>query len=213
MSEPAVRRREVLELLRAAAGPVSIGAVAERLGIHPNTARFHLETLARSGHADRVHGTPDGPGRPPLLFTARREMDRGGPRNYRVLAELLADDLARADDPIAAAQDAGRRWGSRVADDVRVADGTEPAIVWLHDMLDDLGFAPDPPRVAGRDGEIGLRHCPFLDLVDTHGGMICALHEGLLESAMDGLTAPVAVDGLTPFATPDRCLVTLRLEG
>ncbi|WP_033342665.1 helix-turn-helix transcriptional regulator [Catenuloplanes japonicus] len=210
MSEPAARRREVLELLRAESGPVSIGVVAERLGIHPNTARFHLETLARGGHADRVHGTPDGPGRPPLLFAARHEMDRGGPRNYRVLAELLADDLAGADDPIEAAQNAGRRWGARIAGDVHVADGTEPAIVWLHDMLDDLGFAPEEPSVAGRDGEIGLRHCPFLELVDTHGGMICALHEGLMESAMDGL--PATISGLTPFAQPDRCLVTLRIR-
>ncbi|WP_372489458.1 helix-turn-helix domain-containing protein [Candidatus Mycolicibacterium alkanivorans] len=38
----ASRRHDVLAVLRSAATPLSITEIAERLTIHPNTARFHL---------------------------------------------------------------------------------------------------------------------------------------------------------------------------
>ena len=48
------RRSDVLRVLRVASAPMSIVQVADRLGVHPNTVRFHLETLARQGRVEHV---------------------------------------------------------------------------------------------------------------------------------------------------------------
>src|SRR4051812_19146709 len=108
------RRPDVMSVLRAGVAPMSITAIAEQLGVHPNTVRFHLETLVASGQAERVDLPPAGPGRPPLLFRALRRMNPGGPRNYRLLAEILTSELAAGPEPAARAMDAGVRWGRAV---------------------------------------------------------------------------------------------------
>ena len=44
----------MLRVLRVASAPMSIVQVADRLGVHPNTVRFHLVTLARQGRVEHV---------------------------------------------------------------------------------------------------------------------------------------------------------------
>jgi predicted ArsR family transcriptional regulator len=62
---------------------------AERLGVHPNTVRFHLDGLIATGRVEQVTSDATGPGRPAHLYPARREMDRNGPTSYRLLAPTL----------------------------------------------------------------------------------------------------------------------------
>src|ERR1700761_4781128 len=109
-AESAGRRREVLRVLRASSDAMSIAAIAELLGVHPNTVRFHLESLVSDGQVEHVESGRRGPGRPPLMFRAVRQMDRGGTRHYRVLAEILCTALANERDPGVTARDAGRLW-------------------------------------------------------------------------------------------------------
>src|SRR5699024_82338 len=42
------RRQEVLQVLQRAHEPLTTAQIAERLGVHKNTVRFHLESLAES---------------------------------------------------------------------------------------------------------------------------------------------------------------------
>ena len=93
--EPSGRRRDVLRVLRAAPGPMSIVAIAKVLDVHPNTVRFHLDTLVSDGRVEHVEPDRKRPGRPPLMFRAIRQMDRGGPRHYRLLAEILDGESCR----------------------------------------------------------------------------------------------------------------------
>ena len=86
IGESAGRRREVLRLLRASSGPLSILAIADELGVHPNTVRFHLDSLVGDGQVEQAAPGRKGPGRPPLMFQAVRQMDRGGTRHYWLLA-------------------------------------------------------------------------------------------------------------------------------
>jgi len=65
------RRQGVLAVLRGAAGPLSINAVADELGIHPNTVRFHLEALLSTGQVEYVETDRVKPGRPALMFVAQ----------------------------------------------------------------------------------------------------------------------------------------------
>ena len=44
-------------------------------------------------------------------------------------------------------------------------------------MLDELGFAPER-RAANGNQQIGLRHCPFLELAETRTAVVCPIHSG-----------------------------------
>lgn len=63
-TEAATRRSELLALLRSLPEPASITDLAARIGVHPNTVRFHLETLTETGQVERVSVARQGPGRP-----------------------------------------------------------------------------------------------------------------------------------------------------
>lgn len=195
--------------MREAGAAMSIVEIAERLDVHPNTVRFHLDTLVTGGQVARVEVPPSGPGRPPQLFRAHSGMDPAGPRNYQFLAAVLAENLAAGPDPIERATAAGEAWGRRMAEERALpAHPSRPrALTALVDLLDDVGFAPEqaPP---GRRREIGLRHCPFLDLVDSRE-VVCAIHLGVMRGAMEAVDAPVTVTRLQPFEQPDRCLAHL----
>ncbi|MGA7049880.1 MAG: helix-turn-helix domain-containing protein, partial [Mycobacterium sp.] len=137
------RRREVLRVLRASSDPMSIIAIADVLVVHPNTVRFHLDNLAGDGLVELVKPGHKGPGRPPLMFRAVRQMDRGGARHYQLFAEILTTALATDRHPGAKALAAGRAWGHSLArlelelespPDVASAD---EAIDRLTDVLDD----------------------------------------------------------------------------
>jgi predicted ArsR family transcriptional regulator len=210
--QPLGRRRDILRVLRAANTPMSIVAIAETLEVHPNTVRFHLDTLVSTGRVEQVAPDRKGPGRPALMFRAARRMDRGGPRRYRVLAEILTIDLAADRDSGARALAAGRAWGRQLEPPHPTAArtiGNEESIELLIDLLDDLGFAPE------RRGEehVGLRHCPFLELAETRKAVICPIHLGLMQGALETWQAPVTVDRLDAFAEPDLCLAHLNRQG
>lgn len=206
--ESAGRRRAVLRLLRAAPEPMSIAGIAGVLGVHPNTVRFHLDGLVADGQVEHVELDRKGPGRPPLMFRAVRQMDRGGTRHYRLLAEILATAFAGERDPGPKALAAGRAWGQKMDAELPADAGAEGAIAHLIDLLDDLGFAPER-RVVDGEQQVGLRHCPFLELAEGASSVVCPVHLGLMQGAMETWGAPVSVDRLEPFVEPDLCLAHL----
>jgi predicted ArsR family transcriptional regulator len=206
-AEAPSRREQVLTTLRAARDPLSINAIAERLGVHPNTVRFHLDGLVEAGRVEQLSGDVIGPGRPANVYRARREMDRNGPSNYRLLARIMTSRLAETERrPTAAATDLGRTWGpSLIGEESQAAATRTAALTRLTNLLDDLGFKPERGD-ASRARQIRLRHCPFLDLVDDHADIVCALHLGLMQGALTALDAPVTVDQLDRFVEPDLCV-------
>ncbi len=212
--EPAGRRREVLRVLKAAPAPMSIAAIADVLDVHPNTVRFHLSTLVSDGRVEHVEPNHKRPGRPPLLFQAVRQMDRSGPRRYRLLAEILITSLAADQDPGAKALAAGRAWGRRLQSPALRANkaGAAEAIDHLVDVLDELGFAPQH-RESDPQNQISLRHCPFLEIAETRTSVVCPIHLGLMQGALEKWEAPVAVDRLDAFVEPDLCVAHLTLNG
>jgi predicted ArsR family transcriptional regulator len=201
------RREQVLATLRAARDPLSINAIAERLGVHANTVRFHLDGLVAAGRVDQLSGDVGGPGRPANVYRARREMDRNGPSNYRLLARIMTSRLAATERrPAAAARDLGRTWGpSLIGEESPAAATRAAALTRLTNLLDDLGFEPERGNTS-RAKQVRLRHCPFLDLVDDHADIVCALHLGLMQGALSALDAPVTVDQLDRFVEPDLCV-------
>lgn len=205
------RRELILARLRAASVPLSIAAIADELGVHPNTVRFHLAALVAAGRVVRVRDDIRGPGRPPIVYRASRSMDRSGPSNYRLLATILTSHFAVSTrNSVATATELGRTWGAslvRAREDGRAASKTE-SLHRIVTVLAELGFEPES-RVGSRTKQIRLRHCPFLDLVDEHADVICSLHLGLMRGALEASNAPVTVGRLDSFVEPDLCVAHL----
>lgn len=215
IGESTGRRREVLRILRASLDPMSIVAMADMLGVHPNTVRFHLESLVRDGQVEQVDPDRKGPGRPPLMFRAVRQMDRGGARHYRLLAEILTAAFAAERDAPARALAAGRAWGRKMPSVLpplpEDATTAEEVIDHLVDALDDLGFAPER-RTTTSGQQVGLRHCPFLELAENRTSVVCPVHLGFMQGAMESWGSPVSVDRLEAFVEPDLCLAHLTVQ-
>jgi predicted ArsR family transcriptional regulator len=195
----------VLAAVRGAASAKTIAEIAEQLGVHPNTARYHLDTLVTDGRVERVEPDHKGPGRPALMFRAVRRMDPGGPRHYRLLAEILTLSLAGDRNASAKALKAGRAWASRITRPTRKAPGNHESINRLVGLLDDLGFAPQRRESPGQE-QVGLRHCPFLELAEDQSAVVCPIHLGLMQGALEAWQAPVTVDRLEAFVEPGLCL-------
>ncbi|MEU5080941.1 MULTISPECIES: helix-turn-helix transcriptional regulator [Streptomyces] len=210
------RRRALLDVLRAAPAPLGVAEAAERMGLHPNTVRFHLDALVADGLVERRTEDPSGPGRPRTVYTARPGMDRGGPRDYRLLARMLLSRWTVADPAGARAEarETGRTWGRYLADPPAPDETPTPerSTARLLALLDGLGFAPRAEGAGepGRPPErIRLRHCPFLELAEEQGGLVCSLHLGLIQGALARMEAPLTATALEPFAEPDSCVAHL----
>lgn len=201
------RRVDVLSTLKASTTPMTIAQIAAELAVHTNTVRFHLEHLESRGQVERVQPHHRGPGRPPQLYRAVRRMDPNGPTHYRVLAEILVNGLADDDNSAAKAREMGRAWGRTMPR--RAAGFPDSAIDALAEALDDIGFAPEPPE----DDQLRLRHCPFLELAETRASVVCPIHLGLMQGALESWQAPVTVERLDAFVEPDLCVARLGPKG
>jgi predicted ArsR family transcriptional regulator len=206
---------------------MSIIAIADELVVHPNTARFHLESLGSDGLVELVEPDRKGPGRPPLMFRAVRQMDRGGTRHYQLLAEILTMHLSANRRPGDKALAAGRAWGrslasleSELESPPAIADADE-AVDRLIDVLDELGFAPERGESNGEQSngeqgaerQIGLRHCSFLELAERGSNVVCPVHLGLVQGALEAWEAPVSAERLDAFVEPDLCLLHVKPTG
>lgn len=200
-------RTRVLAVVQTAARPIGVGEVADRVGLHPNTARFHLDALVEAGIVDRATEEREQPGRPRTLYAARRDAARVSRRSYRLLAEILASFVAaEVPHPASAAVQAGRAWGRYLAD--RPAPfqrvDADAATEQLTDVLDEIGFAPE---VATRDGrrQLLLHHCPFRETAEEHRDVVCGIHLGLMQGLLEAADAPIEAEHLVPFVEPELC--------
>jgi predicted ArsR family transcriptional regulator len=215
MVSPPLRRRvlagltrsRLLAVLRQADGPVGVRELAETVGLHPNSVREQLDQLVDVGLASRSIAPPAGRGRLALQYVAAPEDGDSDPNAYRELARVLADQLALQPDPVAAATDAGQRWGRTMAAGVAPTPTATDAVDRLVTLLDAPGFAPK--RLIAAGDSIRLRHCPFGPLVQEHQAVVCDVHLGLMRGALRQLGAPLDAVRLEPFVAPDLCVAHL----
>lgn len=210
-------RNRLLEVLRDEAD-LDAATLAERLGLHVNTVRAHLNLLEDAGLVDAAAEDRDRPGRPRRLYRARADEppsapgDEGG--GYRFLAAILASYLnASGDDGSAAAEQAGRAWGGFVIDEPAPFSRLDPeeGMNRLVAMLEEVGFAPELVREDDASPRLLLRRCPFLEVAREHPEVVCAVHLGLMRGALDELGVDVQAQELIPWAQPDGCVAHLHL--
>lgn len=208
------RRAGVLDMLRAADGALGVREIAQRTGLHPNTARFHLKALAEAGLAVRETEDRQAPGRPRIGYRAAAGVPSGR-RRYRLLAEMLTSLIAGTmPAPGRAAEEAGREWGAYLAEPPPPYHRLTAAEAFarLTAIMEELGFAPRAEAGAdGRHYRLCLHQCPFREVAEHHRDVICALHLGLMRGALAPMRAPVTADRLDPFAEPGLCIARLTV--
>jgi predicted ArsR family transcriptional regulator len=207
-------RARVLDLLRFAGRPLGVQEIAEQTGLHPNTARFHLDALVDASLATREAQPRPSPGRRSMVYQATDGDGPAGRRRYRLLAEMLTSMIAGVlPQPGAAAAEAGREWGRYLTEQpppYQRPDAAQ-AIEKLTAALEEIGFAPEAVAEGG-DYQIRLHQCPFREVAERHQDVVCALHLGLLQGALTQMRAPVTADRLQPFAQPSVCIAELTTE-
>jgi len=187
---------------------MTVTDIADRVGLHPNTIRFHLTSLINQGLIAQHSEEREMRGRPHILYSVIPSKIYAGRRNYRLLAQVLitfvADGAHLKRRNLVAA---GEVWGRRLAAQRPSAEGVLPTQRVL-DTLDELGFAPEMTMYSSRP-KISMNHCPFLEAAEQNRTTVCAVHLGLMQGMLQGYQAPWSVTRLDPFVRPSLCLAAL----
>lgn len=202
------RARILAELVDGA--PLDARELGRRVGLHVNTVRVHLATLADAGMVASESVPPQGRGRPRVVYRATAEEPEEG-RRYRLLAEILTAFVARSGPGAAKRlEEFGEAWGHYMVDSpppfATLAD--DEALARLIDLLASVGFEPALEE-KGRQQRILMHPCPFLELARRHQEVVCPIHLGLIRGALGELGAKTTVTKLEPFVQPDLCIAYL----
>jgi predicted ArsR family transcriptional regulator len=174
--------------------------------------REHLEALVRSGHVTRSAAEPDGRGRPAWLYEVTGAPEDGGQHaEYAGLAAALAETLQRTSDrPVELAVEAGERWGHELA--ARRGAQPQPTAALARrrvgELGDDLGFGTESGSRATR---VTLTRCPLLEAAHRFPDVVCTVHRGMVQAALEANGAGATSPELVPFSAPGEC--QLRLGG
>jgi predicted ArsR family transcriptional regulator len=75
-------------------------------------------------------------------------------------------------------------------------------------VLDELGFAPEGDR---DNAVVRLTRCPLLDTARRFPDVVCAVHLGIVQGALEEYDADPGSAELYPFSEPGAC--RLHLDG
>jgi predicted ArsR family transcriptional regulator len=191
--------------LATARTPQSTPEIADKLGLHPNTVRPHLERMREVGLLHVETDSRGAVGRPQHRYSLAADAPALGlePPSWRVFAHMLADVAAfmapEPDDVAAMGWEqgraaAGRRAGRRCVDA-------------LMDSLAELGFDPAATD-DGTETSIAFTACPFRDLAEAYPDLVCNLHRGFIEGFVERSGGAEVADFAT-LADRDPCHVDL----
>ena len=203
------RARILAEL--ADAGPLDARELADRVGLHVNTVRVHVNALAEAGLVESETLPPKGRGRPRVAYRAAAGAGDVGARRYQLLAEMLTALVARSGRQASAQlEEIGEAWGHYMveAPPPYAKLSEREAVDRLIALLVEIGFEPQLEQ-GGRGRRILMRPCPFLELARQHQDVVCPIHLGLMRGALAELGATTRATRLEPFLRPDLCVAHL----
>ncbi len=198
-------RTQVLEHLRTLDVAAPLDEIASAVGIHQNTARFHLDALAGAGLVIRDTEHREVPGRPKVLFRAAG-LTRD--TSYQNLAQVMVRHLAaRLPDGPERALEAGQAWGESLRQELVAEDPSREPLDRLVDGMASLGY--EPQLVGDADPVLDLLPCPYGPLASDDPEIVCQMHLGLMRGVL-GPDQPWEVTSVEPWVQPTTCRVTLR---
>ncbi len=190
--------------------PLSTLELAQRLDLHPNTVRLHLERLRAVGLVRASTAGQGSVGRPQHHWALSADAAGAAllPDGSRVLAQLLAEALAQtlahtathtaahtavrtaggSDAGEATLVVTGRRAGAARTARPRLGGARrqerrtprEACLAVVLDELGDLGFDP-VAEGTGPTREVAFTRCPFRELATAYPDLVCTLHRGMTE--------------------------------
>lgn len=232
-------RHAVLDAVARARGPVTVAGLAADLGLHPNTAREHLDALAEQGLLRRDRARAQGRGRPGWRYEAVSTAADPRVREYAGLAAALAGHLHRTSaSPTDDALEAGRAWGADLARGASTPDGGSAAGEAMPERADSA--RADGDRAAGEVIDaataatarrrvvhlladlgfdpaaddaattVALRSCPLLETARRYPDVVCSVHLGITRGALEAFGGDPGPTDLRAFAEPGACRLLLE---
>lgn len=215
--DPAVRddalaqatRARLFRLLGELQRPASTEELAERLGLHPNGVRTHLERLRDAELV--VRGRERRPrGRPRDIWTIDPQAGPSAdpPAAYADLSRWLVRTIAARRSRVREVESMGREIGRELAEEGAAGSPEER----MHRALATLGFRP--ARAIEPDGKLDytLANCPYRDAVRENQPVVCGLHRGLTRGLLDGISPDTELAAFVP-RDPDTAGCLIQLDG
>jgi predicted ArsR family transcriptional regulator len=201
-------RARLFALLGELKRPVGTVELAERLELHPNGVRIHLERMERAGLVQRAR-VRRRRGRPPDAWRIVADARPGGsaPRAYHDLGCWLARAFRAGSGGSKGIEKTGRQIGRELAPE-SAAGGAEA----FETSLTALGFQPAVTSRAGDRTTFCLGNCPYRDAVLENQPAICALHEGITRGLLDALAPGARLAAFVP-RDPDRAGCSIEVRG
>jgi predicted ArsR family transcriptional regulator len=201
-------RARLFALLAELRRPAPTEELAERLGLHPNGVRTHLERLHDVGLVSRRRERR-GRGRPRDSWTVSPEAQPGGdpPTGYAQLARWLVRSLVSESAHVHDVEATGRQIGRELA----LTNGDVTGERRMHEVLAALGFQPQREPVAGDTLTYRLRNCPYREAVRERQQLVCGLHRGITRGILEALDPETELVGFVPkYPDAAGCLIQLR---
>lgn len=186
------KQHDVLEAIKTFPRGARAIDVAEKLGMHVNTVRGHLEELEKHKAVYSISAAAAGRGRPYLIYYSRTPEPGTITDEYIALIEMLVEHL----DSPEQAEEIGRQWAR--------ASGSGPGqvekLVELLPHLHSMGFDP----TVDSEEAVTLHACPFVGQDgQAPSPQVCQIHAGYLKEKLVD-SRPLK---LWPFNTPGTCSV------
>lgn len=206
------QRDNVQELLAASGEPLDAAEIAQRLGIHVTTARFHLSRLVDDDLAEPIRLAADGVGRPRTGYRAVAT-----PPVQPLLGHLLGRLGSTPQAREQAAVEAGRLWADEqggLRTPGRDATEVPDPVTVVSEALQHLGFRVRNVVSAFGVHEVGVCSCPLAELATGHPEIARGVARGVIEQAL-AVSSPVLAAQYTVTVLPDprdgQCEISLRL--
>lgn len=201
-------RARLFALLSELKRPSGTNELAERLDLHPNGVRIHLERMQQAGLVERARVRQQR-GRPPDAWRIAPGAQPGGsaPRAYHDLGRWLARALRSRSRGLQSIEQTGRQIGRELAPDTPA--GTPEM---FETSLTALGFQPSIIRQQRDRTTFCLGNCPYRDAVYENQPTICALHKGITRGLLDVIAPEARLSSFTPH-DPDQASCTIEVRG
>ena len=197
-------RARIVDELRRSRDGLDVHELGKMLGLHANTVRWHLGVLADAGIVGSHPGSRSSPGRPRTVYVLDESADDAvDADSHRLLVTVLSGALSELPDGREHARRAGAAWGHylvRRPPNAHLSD--EDAKGEVVELLREQGF-----RASDEGEEIRMYRCPYRELAP---GIVCNVHEGLIDGALAGLGSNLGVEHLVAYAEPGVCIAQLR---
>ncbi len=183
-------RAQVVDVLRP--GALSVGELAEHLGVSEPAVRRHLVALERDGLVSSEIVRREGRGRPGARYALSERARRLYPERSAEFANELLDELEREHGRGAVLAFLRRRQGrqaERYASELEGVEGLAERAARLAELLSEDGFVAASTPVSAPDGATVLQlsqgHCAITHVAAAHPE-ICAYEAALFRDLLGG---------------------------